>query len=272
MPPILNYFKGGKMTKAGYISNAAKMLAASAVFLLVANILVFIGSGGNSDFQKFGSSFSSLATYVVFFVSYIAFNGEGIGHKRARSRKAKKRTGYLKFITLICFLSIYFKGALRNAVLNAPADSFGGIALRLLGSVIYTVTAYAFLFWAVSLWYLLRDEGIKKLQIIEAISFVLASIYNFYKIFNYAVGRFELSFSQGLDRLFSNELMLNCLCIIQYLFMLIMFVMVTKHYSALSRYEEKRDNETNKLLFGAKNIFKDEGFGIDTLEDDFLTE
>ena len=260
------------MTKTGYISNAAKLLSASAAFLLIANIMVFIGSFGFAGIAKIGSSLSSLAAYVVFFISYVAFNGEGIGHKRARSRNAKKATGYLKLVAVLCFASIYFKSALIDGILNTSAGSAGANLLRLFGSLVYTVTSYAFLFTCISFWYLFRDRSIKKLCFYETASFILSCVYNFYKLFNYSVLRFGLSFSEGFDAAFSNKAFLDILCIVQYAASLIMLVAVSKHYGKMSVEEEKRDEETNKLLFKAEAVYKDEGFGIDSIEDDFLTE
>ncbi len=277
MPPILViiYLKyaGEIMTIKGYISNAAKMLAGVVSLLLVANIIVFMGTLGNNFCADLGSKLSSLATYIVLIVAFVAFNGEGIGHKRGRNRKAKKATGYLKFLLFVCFASIYFKGALSGWVLKFSATEPIGIVLRLGGSIIYTVTAYSFLFLAVSLWYLLRDSGVKKLQVFEAMSFIFAGIYSFFKFFNYAITRFGINFSlPWINEIFSKNAIAQILCILQYAVLFIMLIAVSKYYEKLSEAEEKQNEETNKLLFNAKSVFDEKGYGIDTFEDDFLIE
>ena len=261
------------MTIKGYISNSAKMLAGISGLLLIANIIVFIGTLGNELCIDLGSKLSSLATYIVLVVGFVAFNGEGIGHKRSRNRKAKKSTGYLKLLLIVCFLSIYFKGALSNWAVGFSADKPAGLLLRFIGSLVYTVTAFSFLFLSVSLWYRLRDNGIRNLSAIEALSFVTASVYSFFKLFNYAVTRFGISFSQPwVNSLFSNSKIAQGLCILQYAVALIMLITVSRHYEKLSEAEEKQNEETNQLLFKARNVYNEKGFGIDTFEDDYLIE
>ncbi len=266
------FLSGEKMTKTGYISNAAKMLAVAASLLLIANIIVFIGDLGIPFATDIGEKISGLSTYVVLVLCYVALNGEGIGHKRGRNRGAKKKTGYLKLLTVICFVSIYFKGALRGSVMTLSAFEAKGLLARLGLAVVYVVTSYSFLFLAVSFWYIMRDSNFKKLCALEVFCFALSGIYSFYKLFNYAFFKFGMiSPWQGFADLFARDRVASVLCILQYAFIVVMLVAASKHYNSLSKKEEVENEKTNKLLFRAKQVYSEKGVGIDTFEDDFLS-
>jgi hypothetical protein len=50
-----------------------------------------------------------------------------------------------------------------------------------------------------------------------------------------------------------------------------MLVLVSVYYSKKGEGEQKILDENTKELKKARNVLKEEGFGIDTFEDDFLT-
>ena len=49
-----------------------------------------------------------------------------------------------------------------------------------------------------------------------------------------------------------------------------MFIRVAVYYGKLGEKEEQELKSNKKALAPARNVYKDEGFGIDTLEDDYL--
>lgn len=268
MSPIL--FERLFMVKLSYLGNSAKLLSIVSALLLTANALVTIGSfGGNEVLSKLGSSLSSLAIYVVVVIGYIAFNGEGIAHKRSRDRKGKKITSLLKLNLCFCFILNFIKGALE-----AGAMTFSGTAgtiARVLMSLVSTVGSYGFVLCAASLWYIFRDFSHKKLLPLEAFAFLFGFLYNLYKFFNYAIVKYDvIVFGALFSEAFSKGDVLKVLCILQLFFDIIMFVQVSVHYGKLGDKEQEIVDNKTKELSKARNIYKDEGFGIDTLEDDFL--
>lgn len=258
------------MAKNSYLSNSAKLLSIVSAFLFAANALITIGSfSGSESLSEWGTSLSSLALYVVLVLGYVAFNGEGVGHKRYRDRKSKKVTGFLKLNLFFCFILNFAKGGLELLAL-----SFGGagrtIALLLM-SIISTAGSYGFLLCVVSLWYILRDGEHKVLIPLEAIAFFFGLLYNVYKIFNYAVAKYHIrAFGEMFAELFSHNDVLKILCLLQFFFNILMFLQVAVYYGKLGEKEQAVLDKNVKALPRARNVYKDEGFGIDTLEDDFL--
>ena len=261
------------MAKSTYLSNSAKILAALSGMLLLANILIAVGSiGGIASVSKLATSFSNLCLYVALIVGYIAFNGEAVCHKRYRDRKKKKVLGFFKLLLLVCFLSRYIKVIPENFVMTLSAESSGGIVARVLMSLFSTATSYGFLFGAVSLWYFIRDKEHAKLLLPELLSLMISIIYNAFKFMNYAVGKYQITaFGESLSEIFAQDEIAQLLCIFQFLFNLIMLICVAVYYSKKGDDEQEILDKNTKELKKARNVMKDEGYGIDSLEDDFLT-
>lgn len=260
------------MAKSSYLSNSAKILSVLAGMLLLANTLVAVGSfSGNGNIAHWGTSFSNLCLYVVLVMGYVAFNGEAVGHKRNHDRKRKKVLGFFKLLLFFCFVLRYAKGVPEMAAMSLPADSVGGIVARLGMSLLATVGSYGFLFGALSLWYIIRDKGNLKLMLPQLIALLISICYNGFKFFNYAVGKYKISvFGEGFTEIFSNNDILQLLCIFQFLFIIVMLVSITIYYGKKGEEEQKILDKNVKTLSKARNILKEEGYGIDTLEDDFL--
>lgn len=261
------------MAKSSYLSNSAKILAVLSGMLLFANILVAVGSMGNlPDVSKLATSFSNLCLYVVLVMGYVAFNGEAVCHKRYRERKRKKLLGFFKLLLLICFLLRYIKAVPENFAMTISAQSFSGVLARLGVSLLSTVGSFGFLFGAVSLWYLIRDKENKKLFLPELVSLMVSVLYNVFKFFNYAVGKYQITaFGESFASIFSQNSISQILCIFQFLFNLVMLICVAVYYSKKGESEQKILDENTKELKKARNVLKEEGFGIDTFEDDFLS-
>lgn len=262
------------MTKSGYFSSSAKMLAAVSVLLLVTNITVLVGTLTSVQaISELGTNLSSISTYVVLVVAYVAFNGEGIGHKRNRNRTAKKSTGYLKLLVLFCFFfSRFFKGLTVNAAMQTPATEAYGALARLGVSLLSTASSYGFLMFAVSMWCLLRDYGIKKLYPVETVGCIVGIVYNFYKLLNYAFAKYGVVAPvEAIGEFFSSDALSGVLCVLQYSINVIMFILISRYYQVLANEEEAADKKNDSKLFRAKIVYEDKGYGIDSLEDTFLT-
>ena len=137
------------MAKSSYFSNSAKLLSIVSALLFVANGLVAIGSFlANETLFNLGSSLSNLDVYVVLVLGYIAFNGEGLGHKRFGDRKSKKATAFFKLHIVFCFVMNFIKSGIEMAVLSV--EGAGGVAARLVMSLVSTAGSYGFLLCAVS--------------------------------------------------------------------------------------------------------------------------
>ena len=258
------------MAKSNYLSNSAKLLIVVSAILLVANALLTIGSfGNNQSFIDLGSSLSNKALYIVLVIGFIAFNGEGVCHKRYRDRKSKKVTSYFKLHLFICFLMNFIKGAFDMLAMSLSGNS-KTIACFLM-SIVSTISTYGFLLCAVSLWYILRDSSHKKLLPFEVTAFIVGLIYNVYKLFNYAVKEYDITIfgSEFANSFFSNDI-LRILNILHLIFTILMFIQVARFYGKLGEKEQEELNRNAKILNPARNVYKDEGFGIDAFEDDFL--
>lgn len=261
------------MAKSSYLSNSAKILAALSGMLLLANLLVAIGSiGGIASVSKIATSFSNLCVYIVLIMGYIAFNGEAVCHKRYRNRKRKRLLGFFKLLLLLCFLLRYIKVVPENLVATTSVHSIGGIVARLFMSLLSTIGSFGFLFGAISLWYFIRDKEQTRLVLPQLLSLVMSIAYNLFKFMNYAVGKYQIEiFGESLSGFFARNEIAQILCVFQFLMSLIMLVCVTVYYSKKGEGEQEILDKNTKELKKARIVYNDEGFGIDTFEDDFLT-
>lgn len=258
------------MAKSSYLSNSAKLLIVVCAILLVANALLTIGSfAGNQSFIDLGSNLSNKALYIVLVIGFIAFNGEGVCHKRYRDRKSKKVTSYFKLHLFICFLMNFIKGAfdMYAMSLTGTARTIACFAM----SVVSTVITYGFLLCVVSIWYIFRDSSHKKLLPLEALSFFFGLIYNVYKLFNYAVVKYEINLLGSMfSELFGSNDVLRILNLLHLIFNILMLIQVAVYYGKLGEKEQDEIERNAKVLAPARNVYKNEGFGIDTLDDVFL--
>lgn len=258
------------MAKSSYFSNSAKFLIAVCAILLVANALLTIGSfANNQSLIDTGSSISNKALYIVLVIAFIAFNGEGVCYKRHRDRKSKKVTSYFKLHLFICFLMNFIKGAfdMYAMELTGTARIIAGFIM----SIVSTVSTYGFLLCIVSLWYIFRDSSHKKLLPFEALAFFFGLVYNAYKLFNYSVTKYEITvFGSMFGELFGSGDALRVLNLLHLIFSIFMFIQVARYYGKLGEKEQAELDRNAKVLNPARDVYKDEGFGIDTLEDDYL--
>ncbi len=251
------------MTKSGYFSNSAKFMAVVSALLLVANGVTAFSSE-SALAARFSGSLSSFALWVGMFLGFIAFNGEALGHKYRRSLRGKNATRILKLLLIGAFVYHYLKGVPEGLVVKLGTESVFAVPVRIFMSVLTVASSYGFMICMTSLWYAVRDKEIKRLFIFEILSFGIGAVYNTYKIFGYGVEKYNLRFLSFFE--FSSDVQ-NFLCILSFLFALLMFIAVAKHYEKESAKEEKLASENMKAYKPARSVYSDEGFGLDNLED-----
>ena len=258
------------MAKSTYLSNSARLLTFAAALLFITNAFSTMGALlRNEPLAEWGLRLSSLSLYVVLALGYVAFNGEGVAHKRFRDRKSKKVTGLLKLNLAFCFILNFIKNGLNVAVLST--SGVGGIVARVLMSLVSVVGSYGFLLFAVSLWYVIRDREIKCLLPLELAALVSGALYNLYKFFNYLVVKYNVGvLGNGFWDAFSNDNALRILCLLQLAFDVFMLVHVCIYFAKKGEGEQSILDKNEKQLQKACSVYKEEGYGIDTLEDDFL--
>lgn len=268
------------MTRSEYMANSAKLLLVCSVLLLVANVLGMLGDA-SAQIADVGAKLSTVSFYVVFFLSFIAFNGEGIGHKRKRSFRRKKATTVLKLAVLVAFLYRFVKAyVIRFVLSNAEVGLPRGENVFL--AVINTLASYGFVLTVVSLWYMYRDSRTIVLFIAESLSFLVGLCYSIYKVFyysiiyvaNYITGYNPLGYDVNrlielLETPFARSDIFNILCIAQFSMNIFMFLVAAIHYSRLASSEKEECHRAQKKLEPTLNIYNTDCIGIDTLDDDF---
>ncbi len=258
------------MTKSEYLSNSAKLFTISSAILLVATGCILLGDF-NSKIGSYGATLSKYSFYIVFFMSALALNGEGIGYKRGRDFAGKKRCRVLKFFLAISFIVGLFKKPIEDAVLSIAHTGALGIIVKIFMSVVNTACAYSFLFTMVAFIYMLRDRSEKRVYFAELFTFVLGVIYAFYRTFYYAVTKYSLTeFGDGFVSFFSNIMVIHFMSMVLYAFVVVMCLFVMCYYNSKVLGEHDDMIKERKNMVVATKIYNTDLVGIDTLEDDFL--
>ncbi len=258
------------MTKAEYLSNSAKLFSINGIILFVANAFIFAGSF-NADLGAYGTKLSSYTFYIIAVLSFLALNGEGVGYKRHRDFTNRKRTRLLKLLLVFVFLIRFIKKPVEDSVLSI----FGDGALLVIGKLFLgafnTVASYSFLFTMVSLLYLVRDKGDKKLLPFETVAFGSGIFYAVYRSIFYSVTKYGLSVSvESMELLFSDSTVMYILSLFAYLMFVVMCFAVMRVYNAKVMYEQDEKIKAKKKMLVAPQIYNSSHMGLDTLEDDYL--
>lgn len=268
------------MTRSEYIANSAKLLFMCSLLLLVANLMSMFGEAG-TQIADIGGKLSTVSFYAVFFLSFIAFNGEGIGHKRKRDFGRKKATTFLKIAILFPFIYRFVKVyVIRFFLSRAETGLVNGEHIVL--AVLNTLASYSLVLTIVSLWYMYRDSRTIGLFLAEALSFLAGLCYSIFKVFYYSVTyivdyiKNYNAFGYDIDRLielletpFANSDIFHILCIVQYSANILMFLIAAVHYGKIASSEKAEYQKAQKLLVPLVDIYNTDCVGIDTLDDDF---
>jgi ferredoxin len=77
-------------------------------------------------------------------------------------------------------------------------------------------------------------------------------------------------YGDAVSKVFSNQIVANVLCVVCCIVFIIVFVAVSKAYEKLSVAEEEERKKLLALRKTTKDIYKSDGYGIDSIEDDFI--
>ena len=260
------------MTRSDYLSNSAKLLMICSAFLFSVNLLSLVGLYVDT-LATLVLKLTNICFYGMLVLGFLAFNGEGIAYKHARQLKHKRVTGFLKLLLLSAFFIRFIKTPVEGALLSTDAETLLGGFSRLFLGVFNNVSSYSFLLTVVALWCVFRDGINKRLVGFEALALVSGVAYNGFKIFNHAITKFDFNyFSEGIAQLFTNELILNTLCLVHFMADIIMFALILKHYNAKAIIEQNEKTAIVRKMISSRKIYKTDCFGLDTMEDDYFTE
>lgn len=253
------------MSKNGYIATAAKYLTAVAVLLLVNNVLTNIGTW--VPYAALVANKTYIITLVVTaLLMYVAFNGEGVGHKRSLERSGKRAEHILKILLAAAFLFFYTKNKIVAAVYTSSS-----LGLRYILSAVTVVASYSFVLCAVSFWYLVRDRRNRLLTAVNAAAFAFSLLYEVYKFFYYsAVSYGAMNLSKTMTAVLASNTVLQLMCVLQYTVDIFMFLCVYRHYTQDAERTEHAAQTAPKKYFPVRTAYNNGFFGTDTLEDDWL--
>lgn len=258
------------MTRAEYLSNSAKLFSINGMILFVANVFIFVGRF-NANLGAYGTKITSYTFYIICVLTFLALNGEGVGYKRHRDFKNKKRINLLKLVLVFIFVVRFLKWAIEDAVLKAGLSGGFLVASKLFLGFFNTASSFSFLFMLVSLLYLIRDSGNLKVFAVEAVAFLGGFFYAIYRTLSYSVSKYGLTeLGDIFIKLFSNETVLQISGIMHYLFFVIMCLVVRHFYNSKVLDEHDEKIKAKKKMLVAPRIYNTDHLGLDTLEDDFL--
>lgn len=259
------------MTKSDYLSNSAKLLLISSALLFLTNALSLLVSF-SSGLSEIAEKLSTFSFYGVFVLGFLAFNGEGIAYKHSREIQNKRKTTHFKILILFAFVARFVKAFLENFILKLEPAEMAGVLGRLFLSVFNTVSSYGFLLTMVALWFLVRDNNYKNLVPFEALAFITGLLYNVYKIFNYAVLKYDINVFGGLfSELFSQKTVLNALCLLHFSLDIIMCATAVAFYDKKAAKEQSEKTSGGKKTITARRIYNSDCYGVDFLEDTLFT-
>ena len=260
------------LTKSDYLSNAAKLMLISSVLLFLTNLFSWIDMYTLS-FSEITGKLSTYSFYGVFVLSLLAFNGAGIAYKHSRETGKKRITTYFKILVLFAFVARFLKSFIENLVLKADSVSAVRVSGGLFMSVFNTVSSYGFLLTMVALWLLIRDSNFKKLVPFEALAFITGLLYNVYKVFNFAVSKYDINiFGAMFSDIFSQKSILNILCLLHFATDIIMCAIAIAFYDKETIKEQAEKEKINAKAIISKRIYTSDCVGLDCLEDTYFTE
>lgn len=260
------------MTRADYLANSAKLLLICSVFLFVVNSFALFGLYSDM-FSDLSSKLTTACFYIVLLLGFLAFNGEGIAYKHSRQMKHKKKTVVLKILLLSAFFIRFIKTPAESLALAVNPDSLPGAVSRFGLGALNTVASYGFLLTMVALWYIFRDKKIKKLIIPRVLAFASGIVYNFFRVFNYSITKYDFYyFGEAFSEFFGNKLILSSLCLVHFAFDILMFALVLRFYDKEAIKEQNEKATITKRMVTSRKIYSTDCFGLDTMEDDFFLE
>ena len=260
------------MTKSSYLSSASKYFAIVSGLILLPNLLSLIGGFfATEQILSLTTKATSLSFYLIIALSYVALNGEGIAYRKNNMTESLKKIVYLKRYLLFSVIVNFSKNFIERKVLTFSGNDAVSLFLKLSTSLLFSVASFSFLVTVVSIWYLKRDKEISNLFNLEAFAIEFGVIYNMFKVFNYTVESYGLKiYGDSLTVIFANPTLTNLFCVICCIIFIASFITISKYYNSLSLKEEEERKNLLALRKTTVDIFNEEGYGIDTVEDDFI--
>ena len=257
------------MTKSNYLSSAAKYFAVVSALILLPNLFLILGS--SEQLASLTGKITSFSFYLIIAVTYVALNGEGIAYRKNNLPQNLRSIVSLKRYLLFSVLVNFSKNFIERKALNFTGNDWVKMLLQLSSSILFSVASFSFMVTVVWLWYIKRDKELSQLFKFEVIAVAFGVLYNVFKVFNFTVTIYDLKiFGEGLTKLFSNQTVSSILCVACCIVFIIAFVLVSKQYDKLSLKEDEERKKLLSLRKTTKDIYKEDGYGIDSAEDDFL--
>ncbi len=257
------------MTKSNYLSSAAKYFAVVSALILLPNL--FSMAGSSEQVAELTRKITSFSFYLIIALTYVALNGEGIAYRKNNMIENLKSIVYLKRYLLFSVIVNVAKSYLERKAVSFSDNNVVKVFLQFSSSVLFSVASFSFVVTVVLIWYLKRDKDIQNLFKFELIAIILGVLYNVFKILNYTVDSYGLKiYGEALTNLFSNQMIINILCVVCCIIFIVSFIVISRSYNLLSLKEEDERKKTLALRKTTKDICKSEGYGIDSVEDDFF--
>lgn len=260
---------GGKMTKSSYLSSAAKYFAIVSALILLPNLFSMLGT-----FEKIAEltgRITGFSFYLIIVLIYVALNGEGIAYRKNRLTEKLRATVYLKRYLLFSVIINFSKNYLERKVFTYSGSNVIRAFWELSSSFLFSVTSFSFVVTVVLIWYLKRDKEIKGLAKIEMTAIISGVIYNLFKALSFPVESYGTKiYGEALIRFFSFQIIGNILCVLCCIVFIITFIVISKKYTSLFEKEEEERKSLLALRKTTKDIYKKDGYGIDSAEDDFI--
>lgn len=257
------------MTKSNYLSSAAKYFAVVSALILLPNLFSVLGS--SEQIASLTGRITTLSFYLIIAVTYVALNGEGIAYRKNNIPENLRKIVYLKRYLLFSVLVNFSKNFIERKALNFTGNDWVKMLLQFSSSILFSLASFSFMVTVVWLWYIKRDKGISQLFRIESVAVAFGVLYNVFKIFNHTVTVYDIKiFGRVLTVLLSNQTLSGIFCVACCTVFIIAFIVVSKQYDKLSFKEEEERKKLLSLRKSTKDIYNEVGFGIDTVEDDFI--
>lgn len=257
------------MTKSNYLSSAAKYFAVVSALILLPNLFSVLGS--SEQIASLTGRITTLSFYLIIAVTYVALNGEGIAYRKNNIPEKLRKIVYLKRYLLFSVLVNFSKNFIERKTLNFTGNDWVKMILQFSSSILFSLASFSFMVTVVWLWYIKRDKGISQLFKLEAVAVAFGVLYNIFKVFNHTVTVYDIKFfGRVLTDLLSNQIISGIFCVACCTVFIIAFIVVSKQYDKLSFKEEEERKKLLSLRKSTKDIYNEVGFGIDTVEDDFI--
>ena len=227
--------------------------------------------GSSEQIASLTGKITTISFYLIIAVTYVALNGEGIAYRKNNIPENLRKIVYLKRYLLFSVLVNFSKNFIERKALNFTGNDWVKMLLQFSSSILFSLASFSFMVTVVWLWYIKRDKGISQLFKLEAVAVAFGVLYNIFKVFNHTVIVYDIKiFGRVLTDLFSNQILSGIFCVACCTVFIIAFIVVSKQYDKLSFKEEEERKKLLSLRKSTKDIYNEVGFGIDTVEDDFI--